>query len=214
VPDTPDAARIKALLIYNLAAAREKLYSVTDDPKHLRQAKILLEEFEKSIPALYAEDEVATETQRVQERIGAIDAQLSEAEGDSGTGDQSGSGTSVGTPSNETDGGSDAGKGLIIGGAVALGLGVAGLGMMGAGLGLGAQANDISDLEDDDVSGRRDQFARGRTGNALAIAGGIAGGVFAVTGAVLVGLGVKKKRSSVALGPGPGMAGVALRGRF
>ena len=216
VPDTPDAARIKALLIYNIATAREKLYSVTNDPKHLRQAKSLLEEFEKSIPALYAADDVAAETERVRERIGAIDGQLSEADSgsDSGSGTSSGSGPGSGTGRGADDGGSSDGKGLVIGGAVALGLGVAGLGMMGAGLGIGAQANDISELGEDDIDGRRDQFARGRTGNVLAIAGGVAGGLLAVTGAVLVGLGVKKKRSSVAWGPGPAMAGLSVAGRF
>ena len=80
---------------------------------------------------------------------------------------------------------------------------------------MGARANDLDDLDDTDVEGRRDQFDRGRTGNALAIAGGISGGVLTALGAVLVGVGVARKRKgNVALGPGPGTVGVAMRARF
>src|SRR5688572_7280767 len=43
VPDSPDAGRIKALLIYNIATARERSYEVTGDVSHLRHAKILME---------------------------------------------------------------------------------------------------------------------------------------------------------------------------
>ncbi|MBC8067221.1 MAG: hypothetical protein IAG13_02715 [Deltaproteobacteria bacterium] len=43
---------------------------------------------------------------------------------------------------------------------------------------------------------RRDQIARGIAGNAMSIAGAVTGGVAVVTGAVLLGLGVKKRRNA------------------
>nr|MCH9687731.1 hypothetical protein [Deltaproteobacteria bacterium] len=106
-------------------------------------------------------------------------------------------------------------RGLVIGGAVCLSLGAAGVGLMAAGLGIGSGANDISALDPDDVDSRRSQFDRGRMGNALAIAGGVSAGVLVVTGAVLLGMGISKRRR-VALTPtlGPHGPAMVVRGRF
>ncbi len=89
---------------------------------------------------------------------------------------------------------------------------------MGAGLSMGANANDIQDLDPDDLDARRDQFDRGRAGNALAFVGGVAGGVLLIGGAVVLSIGLKRKRSGTTarLSPqfSPHGAGLALRGRF
>ncbi|MCA9718720.1 MAG: hypothetical protein KC468_28890, partial [Myxococcales bacterium] len=103
------------------------------------------------------------------------------------------------------------GAGLIV-------VGGAGLGLMAGGLVIGSQANDISELGPLDLQEREDQFARGRTGNALAIAGGVVGGVFLATGVALLVVGKQKQQRSAraALTPalGPGFAGLQLTGRF
>ena len=228
VPETPESSQIKVLLLYNIATAREKQFEVSRDPAELRKAAILLQSFEDGISALYGEGpEAEAERAKVQERRAAIEVRLREAEAAQGGGEDDDGVAEPPPPAEPTvpvDDGDEApsrgGRGLVIGGAVAAGLGVGGLGLMAAGLGMGARANDISDLEPDDVDGRRDRFDRGRTGNTLAIAGGVAGGVLLVTGAVLLGLGVPRlkagKRGDVALLPAPlrGGPGLVLHGRF
>lgn len=228
VPDTTEGGQIKVLLIYNIATAREKAFEITEDPTELRQARILLKDFEKSIPALYGEGEEANaERARVQEKIAALDERIEELQAQEDHPQMPGDGIEPGDePESEItdpvvdDPGTDPlAKPLIISGAAALTLGVGGLGLMGAGLAMGADSNDISDLEPDQIEERRDRFARGRTGNTLAIAGGAIGGVLVVAGGVLLALGLKRKKagsSSVALVPhvGPQRAGIGLRGRF
>jgi tetratricopeptide (TPR) repeat protein len=210
VPDVQEGSRIKALLIYNIATAREHAFDVTQDPSQLRQAKILLESFEESIPDLYPDEEQAAETQKVRERIAAIDARLQTAEPEPEPEPEPGP-----EPIDVPSGPANPGRPLVIAGAVLVGVGVAGLAVMGAGLGIGAGANDLSELEDDDITGRRDQFSRGRSANAMAIGGGVAGGVLAITGAVLLGLGIaKNRRATPTAWLAPGSAGLQLSGRF
>ena len=86
------------------------------------------------------------------------------------------------------------GTGLIAGGAIALGIGVAALAVMGAGMARAHAAEDFSPTQTPDE--RRAQIGRGIAGNDMAIAGAIAGGVAVITGAVLVGLGAKKRRAA------------------
>lgn len=216
VPDAQEGSRIKALLIYNIATAREHAFDVTQDPSQLRQAKILLESFEGSIPDLYPPEEQAAETAKVRERIAAIDARLTETEPEPEPEPQLEPEPGP-TPEPVDVGAGPArpGRPLVISGAVLLGLGVAGLAVMGAGLGIGAGANDLSELQDDDIEGRRDQFSRGRSANAMAIGGGVAGGVLVVTGAVLLGVGLaKNRRATPTAFVAPGTAGLAVVGRF
>jgi hypothetical protein len=217
VPDSPDSARIKALLIYNIATARERSYEVTGDVSHLRQAKILMEGYAASIPALFgdgpeADDERAKITERLNAIVGQIEAADKKKKRERGT---------ITPVDGPDDPAGDDGRGakVMLGvGAAALAVGVGGLAMMGAGLAMGKRANDLSGVDADDIDGRRDQFDRGRTGNTLAIAGGVVGGVFAITGAVLVGIGASRakqsKRAAIAPWMGRGLVGVGVRGRF
>lgn len=211
VPDNQSAARIKALLIFNIATAHERVYDVTKDLSQLRRARILLVNFAPSLPQLYADELLQTETARVNERIADIDAQINAAEDLARPPTDSDPQPAPANPSQDEP--SAAGRGLVIGGAVALALGAAGLGIMGAGLAIGSGANDLTDLAEDDIDGRGDQFDRGRTGNSLAVAGAVVGGVGVLTGAVLVGIGLTRKRK-LAWSTGPGLVGVGLRGQF
>ncbi len=88
---------------------------------------------------------------------------------------------------------------------------------MAGGMVMGSQANDISALEPTQLQERQDQFDRGRTGNTLAIAGGVVGGVFLATGVALLVVGKQrqsKKQTALAPALGPGFAGLQLSGRF
>jgi tetratricopeptide (TPR) repeat protein len=215
LPSTHESARVKVLLLYDIATARELAFDVDGEVAHLRQAKILLENFDANIPALYEEGVTADEERkRVRERIAKLEQKIEEA--------QAGPGPLVDEPEpkpDETPEGPDAAKkrkALVITGATLFALGGASLGLMTAGLVIGDKANDISDIDDDDIEGRRDQFARGRTGNMLAYVGGAAAGVFLITGTVLLVLGKKKSPSKTALTPalGPTFAGMSLSRSF
>ncbi|MCX4240973.1 outer membrane protein assembly factor BamD [Paraliomyxa miuraensis] len=230
VPDTPEGNQVKVLLIYNLATAREKAFDVSRDPSELRQAQILLRNFEQSIDALYGEGEDAeAERLKVQQRIAALDERLAafeaaraDDEGDDGSDEPEPEPEPEPAPSPPDDVVDEppvpSRRGLVIGGAVTAGLGVAGLGVMGAGLAMGAGANDISGLAPDDVDARRAQFDRGRLGNTLGVVGGVAGGALLVTGAVLLSLGMRRggKGKAVAMQPsvGPHHGALVLHGRF
>ena len=213
VPATPENTEIKVLLLYNLATAREKAFEVDGKVSHLRQALILLDGFASSVTALYGEgEEGKAEAARVAERRAAILARIEAAEGRPGEGPGEGP---AGPDPAEVE--ARRGRTLTIAGAALLGAGGLALGLMGAGLGMGAAANDVSGLDPDDVSGRRDQFERGRLGNTLAIAGGAAAGPLVIVGAALLGVGMKKsRRAQAAAAPalGRGFVGVSVRGRF
>lgn len=109
------------------------------------------------------------------------------------------------------------GTGLIAGGAVALGVGVAALAVMGAGM---AKAKGAETFAMDQTPGdRREQIERGNVGNAMAVGGAVAGGVLLVTGAVLVAIGAKKRkndppRTSLSGAFGRRMVGVNVSVRF
>ncbi len=215
VPDEAEAARIKALLIYNIATARENAYDISGDLSHLRQAKVLMENYAASIPALYGDGpEAEDERAKITQRLNDIAARISAAERKQA---RAGGGRNDDGPDDRDDA---AGRGtaLIGSGAALLVVGVGGLAMMGGGLAMGKRANDLGGIAPDDIAARRDQFDRGRTGNSLAIAGGVVGGLFAVTGAVLLGVGVSRRQAGKkhAWTPvaAPGFAGLALRGRF
>jgi hypothetical protein len=107
-----------------------------------------------------------------------------------------------------------------IAGAVTLGVGAGLLVMMAAGLGVGSSAEaagrdlrreqptrDIDSLLDADF------YRRGRTGNGLAIAGGIVGGALVIVGASLLIVGARK-RGRRAVARRLGAAGPALEIRF
>lgn len=215
LPSTHESARVKVLLLYDIATARELAFDVDGEVAHLRQAKILLENFDANIPALYEEGVAADEERkRVHERIAKLEQKIEEAE--------AGPGPLVDEPEPEPDvapedpDAAKKRKAMVIAGATLMGLGGASLGLMTAGIVIGNKANDISDIDDDDIEGRRDQFDRGRTGNMLAIVGGAAAGVFVITGTVLLVLGKKKSPSKTALRPafGPTFAGLTLSRSF
>lgn len=215
VPDTSDAAYIKGVLIYNLATAHERAFEITGDISHLRQAKVLMESYAASINTLVPDEkarevERARITERLNAVIGAIQVWDAQRERERKAKNKGGD--------EDREPEQKSGKALVGVGAGLLGLGVVGLAVMTGGLVMGKRANDISGIDPDDIPGRRDQFDRGRTGNGMAIGGGVAGGVLLVTGAVLLGIGLSRraKNKNTAWAPmlAPRVAGIAFAGRF
>jgi len=233
IPASSETMEIKSLLLYNIATARERAYEIDGELSGLRQALVLLDGYIESVDELYSDpDKAGQERAEATARRDTIAAQVEAAEKAAApqedpppteepepapTETPAPAPAPAPTPTPDT---STPGRGLVVGGAVLIGVGVAGLGMMTGGFVLGSQANDLSTLEPSDLKGRRDQFARGNLGNTLAIAGGAIGGVSLLAGAVLLGVGLGKQRSakrdSASVSPllGPGLAGLSLRGRF
>jgi hypothetical protein len=219
VPEEPHNARIKALLIYDIATARERAYEVDHDATHLRQAKILMENFAATIPALYGDGpEAAEEEAKATARMNDLARKLEHAEREAKRNRGHGGAGRADLPEDDAAQAEIARKrrAMIASGATLLVLGGAGLGMMAGGLAMGSRANDLSGLDPNDIEGRRAQFERGRTGDRLAIAGGVVGGVLAVTGIVLLAVAPKSSKKNTAVLPtgGSRWAGLAIVGRF
>ena len=216
VDDVPENAAIKAALIYNIAAAQEKAYDIDTDITHLRQAEVLLETYAQSVPALYADGpESAAETQKVEARLAELRTRIEEAEAALPEPEAATETTVPEDPAPRGPTEDPKAKPLIIAGAVTAGVGVAGLGLMAGGLAMGSAANDVD--TDQSIPDRRSQFDRGRTGNTLAYVGGAVGGALLVTGALLLGIGLKKRSAgNMAVTPfgGRRTAGLSFAGRF
>lgn len=221
VPSVPENAPIKARLIANIAAAQERAYLVDEQASHLNQAKILLERYRDVLDDIYL-DEIEREKELawVNERLTKIDAELKvvaerEAAAKQAAEQQAAEQAEQPDPP-------PPGRGLVIGGSVLAGFGVAGLGVMVGGMVIGSSNDDISDLPTNDLDTRADRFRMGRLGNALAIAGGVSGGVLLGVGVALLVVGLKKNRAAeqdtaklvvVPVFDGT-QAGVGLVGRF
>jgi hypothetical protein len=228
LPSNDDrSAPYRPYVLYNIAAAREKLFAIHGDVSQLRQAKILLERFDASIDEVYADkpETAETERKRVREKIAALDARIAEHEGKSTTPtdpvpttEPEPTNTDV-TPTN-TDGPQKPDKsavGLTVGGGVMIGIGLAALGGFVASMVISKQSNDISDLDPDDTQGRADQFAKGERANNAAIAMGILSPLFLAGGVAMLVVGAKRaKKNKVSLVPSVGgrFAGFVLQGRF
>jgi hypothetical protein len=223
LPRTADANPYRALILFNIAAAREKLFELRGDVAELKAAKILLEKFDGAIDEIYADapEEGAAEREHVREKIARIDARIAEASKPPEPAPEPQPAASEPTPVAPADADTPPrratpGRGLIIGGAVALGLGVAaGAGLIASAL-VGRKSNSLGGLADTDLVGRQERFDRGRSANAGAIASAAIGVVALATGVALVVVGSKRRARSVAWQPllERGTAGLGLSGRF
>ncbi|MCA9713013.1 MAG: hypothetical protein KDK70_44725, partial [Myxococcales bacterium] len=102
--------------------------------------------------------------------------------------------------------------GLIIAGAVTAGLGAVGLGVMAGGLGMASAAVDRFRTQPEQRAAARLDIKKG---NAIAIAGAAAGGALLVSGAVVLGLGLRYRAGrGGSLAAGPGQLGLGWRLRF
>jgi hypothetical protein len=89
LPDGQDAQVIRHALVYNISEAYLKAYEVNRDPKLLRKAKVLLEDYLQQHEALYGDEpDAVKEREEVNVRLGEVDAKIaeSEAKGEGSTG--------------------------------------------------------------------------------------------------------------------------------
>lgn len=196
VDSTPQNASIKALLIFNLAQAHTKAYELDEDPIHLKQAKRLLSSYRDNLELLYEDREaLEAEYERVDEEIAEIDAKLAKLEEPEPAPRPEPPPPQVEAPvDDQPPVPGKSGTPLIAAGGALVGLGVAAgvVGIVGGVLGSGA--NDISDLDPDDLVAREDRFARGRSANVLLVVGAVGAGLLLPTGAALIGVGVKRNK--------------------
>jgi hypothetical protein len=227
----PKSATYRPLILYNIAAAREKLFELRGDVAELKQAKILLERFDGSIDELYGADPATAEVERtrVREKIAALDARIAEALGPTEpeappepepapepVAPPRPDPTPTTEPTTADTTPLTRGRGLVIAGGVVTGLGVAAAGGLVASLVIGQRADDISGLDRADAEGRADQFARGDRANAAAIAMGIVAPVLLAGGIAMLVLGTKRRGARLGVAPalGPSGGSFALAGRF
>jgi hypothetical protein len=190
VPSVPENASIKAKLIANIASAQERAYQVDKQISHLNQAKILLERYRSVLVDIYL-DEIEREKELawVNERLTRIDTEL-EAVAEREAAEQA---ATEQQDQPEQPKPRPPGRGLLIGGSVAMALEAVGLGVMIAGMVMGEGNDDISDLPTNDLDTRADRFRMGRLGNGLAIAGAVGGGVLLGAGVALLVVGLQKR---------------------
>ncbi len=225
VASDPEAAALRLRVQWTLHQAHVGAHRVDGDLEHLYVARDLLTKYRQALPeteieqaaqaeaaqqdveARIAEQEAAEAlaAQRAAEqaeaeaaRIAAVEA----AEAAEPTPESEPEPQVVPLPS----------RGLIIGGAVAAGLGFAGLGVMAGGLGFSNAAVTTFETEPDRRAQAREDIRRGNT---IGIVGAVAGGALLVGGSVALALGIRRRSAAHgSLAAGPGQAGVAWRLRF
>ncbi|HWB80611.1 MAG TPA: hypothetical protein VG755_36865 [Nannocystaceae bacterium] len=220
LPPVTENREIRNDLVYNIATAQERAYDIDKDASHLRSARALLVDFVDEYKRLYTPtDEARAEVERVKERIAKLDQRIADAEKAQPVVNPHGTNNAeakrkaaalqqVFADDPELARQYKSGRGMIIGGSVALGLGV---------LSLLVCAAAISEARDGGSNRGVDR------GIAFAFGGvGVAG---VVAGSVLLGIGVPKRKKALetarsrvvlapTLGPGTGLAGLGLVGRF
>jgi hypothetical protein len=227
--------------------ARNRKPDGSKDIEHLRSAKAVIDGYFAAFKKAYGDR--AAVSAAVQEKADELDRTLSDAEreaaaavrpdptGDTGPGESDPS-TGKTNPSIIVLEAQNEGTGLIAGGAVAAGLSLGGFGVLAAGAVIGNKAEKdflavtcpmpcTAEAQADAQAQRDEAEQRGRTGNALTITGAIVGPVLLITGGVLIGLGIKRRkdgkaareeqlRKSLGVVPaaGRGFTGLVLTGKF
>lgn len=197
--DTAEERQIKNALVYNIATAQERAYEIEHDVARLRQATALLRKYVEEYKALYqATPEGRAEVQRVETRIAELELRIGQAESE-GAPPAAATEAEPATPAprrtnlererklavrellrNDPDIAPRyrAGRGMIIGGSVALGVGaVMFLGFISA---VATYPGDYDDLS----RWRRNAW----------IGVGTVSSALVVGGAVLLGLGIPMRQ--------------------
>ncbi len=213
LPEEPAHAAQRGVLVYSIAQACVEAYSLDPQVLYLRKAERLLVSYQVSLDPADAETRAA-----VQAQIDDLRAKIAEA-------------TPVDAPEVEPEPAPEPepepaaapasqpaaapaeaprrSRPLAITGAVFLGVGAATLGAMAYGLAWGTRVDTRGEAAvaagETDVQVFRDLLAEGTVANNLALGTGIASAVLVPTGAVLLGIGLSRRRgaSTTAFAPLP-----------
>ncbi len=214
LPPGPQTAAIRSAIVYNVGITQKRMYELDGDLVHLKTAKVLLTRYFDD----FAKDG-AQEDSKGRALLAEIEAELAAQDAQLATPPPTirpASPGSTATPPAQANPDAQRRARMLIGvGAGALGLGAvgAGLGMGGALWGRSLQAG----IEDGTSTGARriTDLQDGRSANTLAIAGALCGGVLLTAGAVLVAVGLKRRKAaSEGLTLGPTASGFVVGGRF
>jgi chorismate mutase len=220
LPPVTENREIRNDLVYNIATAQEKAYDIDKDLAHLRSARALLVDFVDEYKRLYTPtDEARAEVERVKDRIAKLDERIAAAEKNVPKVNPYGTDNAeakrkaqalqeVFASDPELARQYKSGRGMIIGGSVMLGLGALSLLVAAASIPAASHSGPDRGIN------RGIAFAFGAVG---------IGGV--VAGAVLLGIGVPKRKRALetaksrvviapTLGPAGALAGFGLVGRF
>jgi len=206
--------------IMNLALdAYLRAYRGDSDRRHINSAKDLLDSYEAALEGtnVTLSDEIANEKRQIEEIL----ADIAEADAEAEAAAAAEAAKVVEPPPSDplpvTD--DKPGRGLVIGGAVALGVGGAAIGLMLGGVigSLSAQTNFNS--AEPGTSEREDFKKRGETMNTLAIVGGVIAPLALGAGVALLIIGLKKNKQArnqamVLPVAGPDYMGLGFSGRF
>jgi hypothetical protein len=217
LPDVEANEGTRNRLRVELVRSHKKAFKIDSDPTHLTRAKVILDDYVASLDPSQAESLEWADFERLE-----IDAMLRDFEAKRPTPTAE---SPRPAPALEIEPAPepaddrpppnpDAGKGLLVGGGVLLGLGVGSAVLMAAGLGKARRSvSTFENQPDRREAARRDN----RIGNSLGIAGGIAAGVLFTAGAILMALGGKKRseaRTAVVPVFDGDQVGAVLRARF
>jgi hypothetical protein len=216
----PDAKALRLRVRWALHEAHVGAYGVDDDPTHLHVARDLVRKYQDELGA-----EDTEQRDRADAAIADLDAKIAAIEVEPDPEPQPEPepqpdpepkpepapkiAPAPAPPPATND------KGLLIGGAVLAGLGLASAGMLIGGL---VSANRGVDTFETDPDRRADARAQIRRGNAIGIAGGVLSGVFIVSGSILLALGLRRSgsgaRYSVLPSADARRIGLSLAGHF
>jgi len=213
----PEAAALRLRVQWALHRAHVGAHAVDRDPEHLYVARDLLRKYREALPESEAERgaEAQAALDEIDDQLARIEASrpsppvepVAEPEMQPEPEPEP-----EPTPSPPLDDRPGSTRPLIIGGAVAMGLSAAGLATMAAGLGIANAAIGRFETQPEQRADARQDIKRGNT---LAVAGGVAGGVLLLGGALVLGFGLRQRaRSRSSLVAGPGQVGAAWRVRF
>ena len=222
LPEDKNNSATRQTLMSVALDAYLRAYRKDEDPAHVEDAKLLIDDYQASLEG--TETELSTEIASAKGKVEDILAEIAAAEQAAAeeTGEDEG-----GEDEGDTDeppplpvGNDKPGQGLVIGGAALMGVGVVGVGLLLGGVigGLAAQTdfNDATPGSDAALKAEK----RGKTMNALAITGGVVAPVFLGTGIALLVVGLQKNKRAregqMTLTPtfGPDYTGLSFTGRF
>ncbi|WP_146155499.1 hypothetical protein [Enhygromyxa salina] len=194
-----------------------RAYRADDDRVHIDNAKALLDEYEASLEASGEPltSEIASEKGKIEDILAEL-AAAAEPEPEP----EPEPGPDPGPDPGPVHVDEKPGRGLVIGGAVMIGVGAAGGGLLIGGVVGGLKAQTDFEATEPFTDERDAVRKRGGTMNALAITGAVVAPVFLGAGIALLVVGLKRNRDArlrnVMLLPeaGPGYAGVGFSGRF